>query len=209
MSDDLDAVVERLTRAIPQDTSARVAVDGIGASGKTRFASSLTERVTGRPVVVLHADDFFNPPSVRHARGRSSPEGFWLDAYDLGALAAAAREPPGATRDALVLVEGAFLHRDELVGLWDFSVFLDVPFAEAARRMSERDGLAPDDPRHGRYEGAQRLYFAAAGPWGRASLVVDNTRPDSPRLVEPARSAAAAAVAASTAGGAQASSAAT
>ncbi|GAA4838768.1 hypothetical protein GCM10023221_15330 [Luteimicrobium xylanilyticum] len=167
----------------------RVAVDGIGASGKSRFASRLAERVTGRPVVVLHADDFFNPPSVRHARGRHSPEGFWLDAYDLRALVAAVRSP-GGPPDALVVVEGSFLHRDELVGLWDFSVFLDVSFDEAARRMSERDGLAADDPRHARYRGAQRLYFAAARPWERASLVVDTTRPDAPRIIDPVASAA-------------------
>jgi uridine kinase len=191
MSGDLDEVVDRLTRGAPRGKQARVAVDGVGASGKTRFASALAERTAGRPVVVLHADDFFNPPSVRHARGRNSPEGFWLDAYDLTALTAAVHRPSGAPDDALVLVEGTFLHRDELVGLWDFSVFLDVSFDEAARRMSARDGLAPDDPRHQRYAGAQRLYFEAARPWERASLVVDTTRPATPRIIDPSASAAA------------------
>ena len=30
------------------------------------------------------ADDFLNPAAIRHARGRDSPEGFFLDSYDLG-----------------------------------------------------------------------------------------------------------------------------
>jgi uridine kinase len=91
-----------------------------------------------------------------------------------------------------VLVEGTFLHRDELVGLWDYSMFLDVSFAEAARRMVARDELAVDSPRLQRYEGAQRLYFAAARPWERASLVVDASRPEALRIIDPAASAAAA-----------------
>ncbi len=107
------------------------------------------------------------------------------------------RRPAGASDDALLVVEGTFtfLHRDELAGLWDFSFFLDVSFDEAARRMSERDGLAPDDPRHRRYRGAQELYFEAARPWDRASLVVDTTQPAAPRIVDPASSAAARAAA--------------
>lgn len=42
--------------------------------------------------------------------------------------------------DALVIFEGMFLHRDGLHDIWDRSVFLDVPFAETARRMAARDG---------------------------------------------------------------------
>jgi len=152
----------------------------------------VAERVGDRPVVVLHADDFFNPAAVRHARGRSSSEGFWLDAYDLDAFTAAVLRLAGARDDVLVLAEGVFLHRDELFGYWDFSVFLDVPLAEAARRMAARDGLAADDPRLQRYEGAQRLYFAAARPWERTSLVVDASRPEELRIIDPAASAAAA-----------------
>jgi len=185
-----DAIVDRLTEVLPPGKRACVAVDGIGASGTTLFTHSLADRVTDRPVVVLHADDFLNPAPVRHARGRYSSEGFWLDAYDVRALTAAVRRP-GGPDDALVLVEGTFLHRDELVGCWDFSIFLDVPFGEAARRMAERDGLAADDPRHRRYEGAQRLYFAAARPWERASVVVDASRPDALRTVDPATCSAA------------------
>lgn len=211
MSGDLDLVVERMLAAVPRGRRALVAVDGIGASGKTTFAAALAERVTGRPVVVLHADDFFHPSAVRHARGRLSPEGFWHDAYDDGSLvrlALAPLHPDGdgrysrasfdgpadrtvpapaaqAAADALVLVEGTFLHRDELRDRWDWSVYLHVPPDVAARRMVARDGV-DDDPTRGRlarYAGAQRLYAAAAGPWRRASLVVDTT--GEPRIVDP------------------------
>ena len=90
-----------------------------------------------------------------------------------------------AAENAVVIVQGMFLHRDELVGCWDYSCFLDVPFTETARRMPVRDGSHPD-PEHQsmhRYVGGQRLYFEAAQPWKRATRVVDNTDPEMPRIL--------------------------
>jgi len=197
----LDAIVARLRSAVPGDRRVLVAIDGVGASGKTTFAAQLAQRLGPRPVIVLHVDDFFHPSEVRHARGRHSPEGFWLDAYDYDALVALTLAPLGpggsgryrpavaetgtrqAPPDALVLVEGTFLHRDELNRFWDYSIYLDVPFEEATRRMALRDGEhRPMD----RYVGGQRLYFDAAAPWERASLVVDNRDPGEPRIVDAA-----------------------
>ena len=84
----------------------------------------------------------------------------------------------------VVIVEGMFLHRDELAGRWDLSVFLDVPFAETARRMAARDGSVPDPehPSMRRYVEGQRRYLAGCDPRQRATLVVDNTEPRAPRF---------------------------
>ncbi len=214
MGGDFDAIVGRVLAGVPRQSRAVVAIDGVGGSGKSIFAERLARRGDGRPVIVLHVDDFFNPSAIRRARGRHSPEGFWLDAFNYEALiswaltplAAAGgglyrpasydhandqiveADPLRAPPDALVLVEGVFLHRDELRRFWDFSVFLDVPFLEAARRMAQRDGLDAD-PESGlmhRYVGAQRAYFRDAAPWERASLVVDNTDVDNPRIIDAA-----------------------
>jgi uridine kinase len=70
-----------------------------------------------------------------------------------------------------------FLHRDELVQHWDFSVFLEVPFAVSIARMAARDGTSadPGDPGNLRYVRGQQLYFAACEPWLRASLVIDHS----------------------------------
>lgn len=197
--DAIAAVVARLEADLP---STGRQLDGIGGSGKTLFASNLAARVTSRAVVILHVDDFFNPPEVRHARGRHSPEGFWLDTYDYNALIENALEPlragreqyraapaaphSTATEDALVLVEGTFLLRDLLLGYWNSSVYLSVPFAVAAARMAERGTVtdAIEDPRIDSYFGAQRLYFLQASPWKRASIVVDNTDWTRPQLLD-------------------------
>jgi len=220
MNGDFPTILERVLAAAPAHRRALVAIDGVGGSGKSTFADSLAAHIFSRPVLVLRADDFFNPSEVRHARGRHSSEGFWLDAYNYPALRSWALEPlraddgdglyrassfdretgqtvkPGARfapPDALVLVEGTFLHREEVESLWDYSVYLDVPFEVTERRMAERDGLAADVVHQlmERYTGAQRMYFASARPWERASLVVDNRNLGIPRIID-SRSAAAA-----------------
>jgi uridine kinase len=42
-----------------------------------------------------------------------------------------------------------------------------------------------------RYTGAQRLYFASARPWERASVVVDNSELGRPRMIEASTASAA------------------
>jgi uridine kinase len=190
-----------------------VAIDGVDGSGKTSFAASLVAEIRNRPVTVIHADDFLNPSSIRHAKGRASPEGFWKDTYNYAALEDQLLRPLGPTgtgwyspasynfvtdrtaqvdvllapSEALVFVEGMFLHRDELASYWDASVFLDVPFTETAARMAVRNGSNPDPehPTMRRYVGGQRLYFDAARPWERATFVVDNSDFTSPRVISP------------------------
>jgi uridine kinase len=181
---------------------ALIAVDGVDGAGKTTFASHLAAAIerAGRPTVIVHEDDFLAPREVRHRRGRHSPEGFFLDSYDLVALTQHVLDPLGPQGDrrirravfdhrrdapihapdeevpfdAVVIVEGMFLQRDELADRWDWSVFLDVPFAETARRMAERDGSHPDPehPSMRRYVEGQRIYFATCQPRERAATVL-------------------------------------
>ena len=191
----------------------RVGVDGVDGSGKTVFAGELADalQVMGRRVVQISVDDFHNVSAVRYRRGRSSPAGFWLDSFNYERLRADVLEPlgPGGSRryrsaahdlardlvlspaykvaaaGSVLVVDGLFLHREELVGAWDLSVFLDVPFEVTARRMAARDGAAPD-PRHAsmrRYVEAQQHYFRACSPHRRASVVIDNSVLDAPRLI--------------------------
>lgn len=192
---------------------ALIAVDGVDGAGKTTFASDLAAAIerAGRPPVIVHEDDFLAPREVRHRRGRNSPDGFFLDSYDLGALTRHVLDPLGPRGDrrirravfdhrrdapvhapdeevpvdAVVIVEGMFLHRDELADRWDWSVFLDVPFTETARRMAERDGSHPDPehPSMRRYVEGQRIYLATCRPRDRAALVLDTVAcSDMPRL---------------------------
>lgn len=211
MVSDIEEIASRLSQGLPT-SRALVAIDGPDGSGKTTFAQRLARQFEGRPTIIVHVDDFLNPSTVRYVRGRSSPEGFWLDScnydalrvlvldplscggpawyrpscYDSAADTERLADPVLAPPDALVLVEGLFLHRDELVDRWDASIFLDVPFAETARRMAIRDGTHsdPEHPSMRRYVGGQQIYYTAVRPWERATLVVDNSG-DEPRVIAP------------------------
>jgi uridine kinase len=208
----VDAFTSIVARTPTLGRPVLVAVDGVDGSGKTTFAAHLAEAYARahRGALVVHEDDFLNPRVVRHRLGPDSPEGFFLDSYNLPELASKVldplakggevrivpasfdfrtdtprdSEPIAVSQDAVVILEGMFLHRDELVGRWDLSVFLDVPFAETARRMAERDGSNPD-PEHPsmcRYIDGQRLYLTTCDPHRRATLVVDNSDPHAPRI---------------------------
>lgn len=165
-----------------------VAVDGMDGAGKTVFADELGRELAerGRPVRRASIDDFLHPPDVRYRRGRWSPAGFWLDSYDYAAFEAQVlepfcREPTGA----VLVVDGIFLHRDELIRHWDFSVFLDVSVETAYARMSTRDGVpaSPAHPANRRYVEGQRRYFSACQPWTRASMIINNDHVSAPFVI--------------------------
>lgn len=196
---------------VPAEGLVRVAVDGVDGAGKTTFCDDLATvlRAHGRVVVRASVDDFHHPRAIRWQRGRTSPDGFFLDSFDYERFTAdllvpfAAGQPfrrashdldsdsyldaPAETvaPPSILLVDGIFLHRDEVVGHWDFSVFLAVDFAVSAARMAERDGSPsdPDDPRNHRYVGGQKRYFTECDPAARAGLVIDYNDLADPRVL--------------------------
>jgi uridine kinase len=86
---------------------------------------------------------------------------------------------------SVLLIDGIFLHRDELVSCWDLSVFLDVPFDISYVRMAARDGSNPDPdaPENHRYLQGQRIYLRQCNPSDRATILVDNTDLKAPRIL--------------------------
>jgi uridine kinase len=188
-------------------TVTRVAVDGVDGAGKTVFADELAGVLepSGRQVIRVSADDFLNPRAVRYRLGRTSPEGFFLDSYDYAALHRWVLDPlaPGGSRrfrrrafdldadrpvevdeehaagDAILVLDGLFLHRDDLHRLWDYSVFLEVPFTVSLARCAARGttSASPDPaaPSNRRYVGGQQIYLSRCEPQRRATRVIDNT----------------------------------
>lgn len=193
-----------------------VAVDGVDGAGKTTFADVLAAelRAAGVPVVRTSIDGFHRPRAERYRQGRTSPAGFFEDSFDVAAFRSAVVEPlrPGGDRrvrtavfdhrldrpvavppvevapGTVVLVDGIFLHRDELAEAWDLSVWLEVPFTTSFRRMAARDGCPadPDHPDNARYRDGQLLYLARCHPRERATVVLDHDDVPSARLHRPA-----------------------
>ncbi len=212
----LDNLAARIA-LLPAPHPVRVAVDGIDAAGKSTLADELVGplRVQGRSVIRASVDGFQRPRTERYRRDSTSPEGYYEDAFDYPALRAALLMPLGpqgscryrravfdwradcplvapeelAPSDAVLVVDGVFLLRPELAGLWEYRIFVEVPFAAALERALERDTTlfgsaeAVQARYWERYLPAQRLYFAQAHPQDQADVVVQNTDPADPRLI--------------------------
>ena len=166
-----------------------VGIDGADGSGKTVFADDLATELRSRGHEAFRAsmDDFQRPRALRYAQGRDSADGFYDDAFDYSAFRRVLLGPfrlAGSTgfqlrffdlkrdvpfdadwttgpADAFLIVDGLFLLRPELAGIWNFSVWLDAP----------TDGLA------------QERYQREASPRTAASAIIDNTDHDHPRRI--------------------------
>lgn len=207
-----------------------VAIDGVDGAGKSWLADELAGCLAGRrPVVRASVDGFHQPAAARYRRGRDSALGFYLDSYDYPALVTELLEPfrcegdcryraevfdhlvdrpvdvPRRSADsgAVLLLDGIFLHRPELAGYWDLSLWLSVDFAVsvprgaartsgglsplAARRLPAATGSAgspdPAAASNRRYVEGQRHYLSTIDPAGIADLVIDNTDLDRPFMV--------------------------
>jgi uridine kinase len=190
-----------------------IAVDGVDGAGKTVFGDALADALTsaGRRVIRASVDGFHQPRSRRYRRGRSSADGFFLDSYDYSALRMALLDPlrPGGTGryrravfdhetdrpvaeiwhqaepDSVLVLDGIFLHRQELRHYWDFSIFLRVDFTVSMPRLAGRTGCSPDPnaASNRRYVEGQRRYLAECDPEQHATVVVDNNDYDRPRIM--------------------------
>lgn len=170
-----------------------VAIDGPAAAGRATFADDLATalRKRGHDVFRASVDDFLRPRADRYAQGRDSARGRYEDAYDYSVLRRVLLEPfrlGGSTgfvtaawdeqrdaqieprwltgpADAMLLIDGGYPLRPELRGTWNASIWLDAE---------------PDSPRAERDAGAQKLYEKTR-PRDAATIIIDNTDPESPR----------------------------
>ncbi len=125
-------------------------------------------------------------------RGELSPEGYYLDSFDLLRFRACVLSIEGPP-ELVVVADGVFLHRSELADLWDATVWVEADLEVAARRGAERNLVWFDslDATHERYRvrylPAQRRYIEEQRPHERATFVLRNTDLTEPELVRQPR----------------------
>ncbi|MET7969163.1 uridylate kinase [Micromonospora sp. NPDC005305] len=196
---------------VPHPT--RVAVDGPPAAGKTTLADELAValRAQGREVIRATIDDFLFPRARRYPRGEYSAEGCYFDTHDHGALNRVLLDPLGpggdrrfqqavydrtadtvlsppvmtATADAVLVFDGVFLMRPELIDRWDLRIFVSTALAKTVDRalIRERRVLSRADIERRwreRYIPSQQLYFATVRPTDHVDIVVHNDEPQQP-----------------------------
>ncbi|MFC7245566.1 cytidylate kinase family protein [Catellatospora aurea] len=210
--DVLDCLAEAVG-AVMAAHPTRVAIDGPPAAGKTTLADELADvlRKRGREVIRATIDDFVFPRARRYPRGEYSAEGCYLDTHDHDALNRVLLDPlgPGGDRrfqhavydrtadtvlsppakrapaDAVLVFDGVFLLRPELVDRWDLRVFVSTELGRTVDRAVIRErgvsSRAEVERRwRERYIPSQQLYFAAVRPTDRADIIVHNDEPQHP-----------------------------
>jgi uridine kinase len=150
------------------------------------------KRPGGHKVFRASIGNFRKPTGNREGQGADTAAAFYGDAFDYSVfrrilvdpfrasgstsfVLAAYDEPRGvpiqpkwmsAGKDAILIVDGVFLNRPELAGLWNYSVWLD------ADPVGEDFATAAD-----------AVYVAEAGPRTAAVAIIDNRDPEHPRRV--------------------------
>lgn len=189
----------------------RVAVDGVDAAGKTTLAQDLVTplKASGRPVIRASIDGFHNPARTRHRQGSTSPEGYYYDSFNYQRLTECLLAPlgPGGSRqyvsacfdyrtdvelqipirvaevNAVLIFDGVFLLRPELMDYWDFTIFVEAAFETTLARAEQRDAVvfgSVEEVRkryQRRYIPGQKLYLDKCRPKERATVIVNNNDP--------------------------------
>lgn len=192
---------------------ALIGLDGVDGVEKTHLAQELVSLAAadgGRPLVSVSIDGFHRPKTER-LRAGSGPEGFYRGSYRYDAFRECVKEPlrqghaitpavwdvaqdqaipptlVAVPSRGIVLVDGIFLQRKELLDAWDATVWVEAPFAVTVPRGNSRfpgrNDPDPAAPSNRRYVEGQRLYLAEAVPQERATWIFDNTHLERPALI--------------------------
>lgn len=189
-----------------------IAVDGIGASGKTTIARLLHKEIKNS--YLLSIDMFHNKREIRKAKGRLSPVGYYEDSFNYDYVINNVLRPiknnvsvfsfkefnhfeddyidqieVNLDETPIIIFEGVFMHRTELLEYIDYSVFLDVSFEEMLKRASVRDlkhfNNLEDliNTYNKRYMGGQKIYLTKEVPTLIANIVINNEDYSNPIII--------------------------
>jgi uridine kinase len=194
-----------------------VCIDGVDTSGKTTLCNGLANFLSskGHSVIKASIDGFHNPAEKRYRLGSKSPEGYYRDSFDYYSLNSYLLEPlksgnleyrsavydfkteskveqvsRKADMGSILLMEGVFLHRPELIANWDLSVFLHIDFEQVIARAKARDqylfGSEVDvEMRYrNKYIPGQQIYLNESKPYKSASIVIDNNNFNNPVVLK-------------------------
>jgi len=201
----------------------RVGIDGVDASGKTTLADSLADYLRSLNINVIRAsiDGFHNPRTVRYEKGRNSPEGYYRDSFNNKAIIDNLLAPLGENGDlkykkavfdfkansevvlpfettkpdSILIMDGVFLFRPELVSYWDLKIFLEADFKITVDRAKKRDGYLFGSENEilekyeQRYVPGQKLYFEEAKPQEKADIIIDNSDFENPVITRELKTA--------------------
>ena len=129
-----------------------VGINGIDCSGKTTFAKSVSKYFTHHKIENDHLDiDNFNNPAIESETYKAFVSGSWgeedLNKYyeliinysdAIRAVSESQKKYP------LVILEGIFIYKPQLVNLFDLKIYLDIDISLGRKRFAKRRNLKQD-----------------------------------------------------------------
>jgi uridine kinase len=193
-----------------------VGISGIDAAGKSYFGDELAEclKQAGVPVIRASIDGFHNPREMRYRQGIYSPEGYYHDSFNYVTAKKYLLDPLAprgnrryrtsafdhksnsenisaelvATEADILIFDGIFIFRSELVRYWDFKIFLEIDFETSLERALKRDLALLESEEEvrkryrERYIPAQKMYLESEKPREKADIIINNNDYANPTL---------------------------
>ena len=173
-----------------------VGINGIDCSGKTTFAKAMSKYFSYYKIVNNHLDiDTFNNPAIERATYKAFVSGSWgeedLNKYyeliinysdAIRAVSESQKKYP------LVILEGIFIYKPQLVNLFDLKIYLDIDISLGRKRFTKRRSLKQDKRPFEIYDEIWMLshirYESEVDPKQIGDLVIDYNDESKPVLHE-------------------------
>lgn len=176
-----------------KQTTLLIGIDGCGGSGKSTFAAKI---ITDFPkVTIVHLDDFYLPSSkLMNIEPTKKPVGADYDwqrvlkqvleplsqevegyyqryDWETDQLAEWHAVPTGG----IVIIEGVYALRKELVEIYDLKIWVDCPRETRLARGLERDGEDARAMWENNWMVSEDIYVEQHKPIDRADLIIKGT----------------------------------
>ena len=192
-------------RIIDNKNVAVLGIDGLGGAGKSTISEKICKELENNAIhtILLHIDDFIHTRDIRY--NASYPEWQcyyelqWRYDYFIGIVSRLKSvsnysheielydkdhdsyftKSYSVEQKTVLIVEGIFLQRKELQGIFDCMIYIDVPEDVRMSRVLKRDTYIGNeqqivDKYENRYLPAERHYFKEYCPDRIANFVIRN-----------------------------------
>lgn len=200
----MDKIIEAVKKLVTPEKTIVIGIDGLGGSGKSTISEVIKDTLIedGINTVLLHIDDFIHPRTVRYNENYEEWECYkylqWRYDYLIREIIKPVKKGKEFSGEVeiydkendsyimqrleiplgtVIIIEGVFLQRKELSGIFDYMVYIDVSENERLKRVLKRDGYIGDEEQirkkyENRYFPAERKYFNSYSPRDNADIVI-------------------------------------
>ncbi|MEO4054838.1 AAA family ATPase [Solibacillus sp. CAU 1738] len=187
-------LVDSIHEVSKKQSTLLIGIDGCGGSGKSTFAGKIKEEISN--VTIVHKDDFYLPSSqIINTHPTNKPIG--AD-YDWKRLLNQVLEPISQEKEGyyqrydwetdslaewhtvpvggIVIIEGVYSIRKELVDKYDFKIWVDCPRETRLSRGLDRDGEEAREMWENNWMISEDIYVEKHKPYESADIVADGTK---------------------------------